>query len=600
MRHFSVGIPGKGGAKKLFIIIAAVAAVIPAASAAKNKNSGFAPHAAVCSRGGETVITFGNKEFTVKDDSAGGFNYNAAAQTLYYTVGSSFSSGTFDLYRVSADSKAPSLVDYGIDGDYYLSKNGAEIFYTKNDKSIGNSCAYHCQPGAEPAVFAKNVSEIFYDGENGVWFTRSRGSGKALFHFNLISGEQKELSAELKFARLFCSGGGNELVFGTGNEDEDLFALNIVYPGERPVLVSGNVIRAELDSYRAGGNLYFFTPTCDNSPWKQVVSDYSAQADSVMAEPDKNDYISFFGSSPGYEHDKSEYEQKLKRDKLRAALDREFIQSGISAPIYDVFVYNKNGAALLESGVDPNMAEAESAGEPKFVFKASEIQKKVDLTELVEAFDSGGTGAAFKKLRESYETENAPQKVYVSVLYGGAATRYPLEACPENCTFVFSQNGNILIAAANSPGSADIYCAVFDKDLVPGVFQKTDSGIKSYSVNGEELLYLKSGTVIHSKNGVKTELSTSADAFIARGEGKAYCFKKAKSADKSFGEDMFFCSNGGEKVVLKGVNLNSAATGFDGTTAILKKENNSSSLYICSETEKKKFCGDVDKLLYYF
>lgn len=558
-----------------FLVLAAAGAAVALTLGIKTKlNDNQADSAVVYEDGGAVFAFINGKKTEIEDHTADRFLFDETEERLYYTVASSFSNGTFDLYYLSPESKEPVLVDFGIQGDYHLGRNGATIYYAKRGEKSGalEGICYDLA-GKQMIAFTQNP-EAMYVPKSGreMYFTRLHGSTRVLYAYT--PGEKpRELFRGAEDVRLFDSEAGPELLFenGRGTENE---SLQIVYPGEKPLLISDGVRQVRWDEYRAGGNLYYCTACNNGMNWRAVIGDSLAQQDSALAEPVRGDYLSVFGYPLGYPTAKAAYDRKVKRDEMRAALDTGFADE---VGCFDVYAYNKNGSVLMAENVRSDRIKAVApAGEPKIVFGTVTSEKTdLDITDLTGISAGEGMEAALACAARTAAQKTKNNGLQMAVLYKGAVTSYGLQGYPQTAGFHFSQDGNSLLALSEQEGKSTLFFGSFSQEQKPGDGQKIDSGITDYRFTKNGAVYMKTGdadtvgTVCRWNGKTAETLSENSNAFLVKGE--VYSFKDYTSSangDKVTAD--YYCCTGGREILLgRGVAVNSISAGESGHIAFL-------------------------------
>lgn len=570
-------------------------------------------YAAVYQSSDGMVADLSGKTFVINNDSAGGFHYDKKSGRLYYTVPSSFKTGTFDLCYFSPDESSKGsdavLVDYGIDELYYLSSDGNKLFYIKTSEKSGvrEGCVFDTV-NKKITSFVQNAERMYPTGtDNMIFFTRLHSSDRVLYSYSCGDDAPIELARGIQRLESFEKENTVRLIYECRSEDGSGTALNMVKPGERPVLICPKAESVIYDGYEAGGNLYYFTKTDSGIAWKQVISDNLYDSDSKLEEPKKSDFFSFFGFSLGYNTAKAEYDRKVERDELRKALDTAFSPDPVNTPMCDAYVYNDSKSVKLAGSVSPESFKAGSSeNSPKLVFASTSISSTgLDLSDIYSYSRQNGIEEAVKYASARVTDGMTQSGLKVAVCYEGAVSVYDMTGHPDSADFSFTPDGAALYSfSRNVNGNYSVMSASFSDMLKPTAAEKVDTDVSDYRVDDNGLTYLKisggaaCGDLYSVKGGQKAVISNSSYAFASRGTGEIYSFKNYSSSGSNIFADYYSCGTDGEKLLVPDGRIDSLVVGESGKTCLLGRDGSGYSLFVCTPDGADEICDSVSKIIY--
>lgn len=592
------------GKKAKVILIAVLSVILLGAVAAIILITGNQPteelaNGAVVYEDGGAVFAFINgKKVKIENNTADRFAYDETGGRLFYTVASAYSQGTFDLYTLNAEDAEPSLLDYGITGVYYVGKNGESLYYIKQSGE-GNNPEGICYDlaGRQMITFAQNPEALYVPASaEEMYFTRLHGSNRVLYAYQ-PGGTPQELFRNAEEIRLF-DGDTPELFFESTAGSNNV-SLQIVYQGEKPLLVSDGVTEVLWDGYKAGGNLYYCTACNNGVSWRAVIGDTFAESDAVLTEPNRGDYFSVFGYYIGYSTAKAVYERKVRRDEVRSALDEAFAgQEGFC----DAYAYNKTGSVLLAESIrGADIKAAANAGEPKLLYGSiTASESDLDITDLTDISTESGIEAAVAQAAETVESKTENNGLQMAVIYQGAVSYYGLDGFPQQAGFCFSQDGSSVFALAKSGESETLYVGSFSEEQKPENGQQIADAVTDTCFTRNGVVYMKvtctdgAGTV-YRREGIETEtLSENSYAFLIK--GGVFTLKNYVSSanGENATADYYYCSGGREVPVGKAVRVNTVTAGASGRIAFLCE----SGLVLCSGEDTYTVSNQATHILY--
>ena len=304
----------------LVVIICAVVVITQVVGSKSAQNT----VTAVYKREGKSVVRIAGQELVIDDTTADDFACDKEHGRVFYRVNSASSDSLYDLCYVElkkGEITAPRIIDYGVEKDYGVS-NG-KVYYRKFNRSIGADDGCVCDPGDKKiSTFAENVSTVYtLDGASEIYFIKMHGDTRVLYRFD---GEQPTEAAR-NVVGVYTYNGVDKphIIFEKKSQTVNgATEIYIAEAGGQPALICDNAVSVMYDNYRPGGNLYYFTSSDESVSWSYVISDNYEESDKSVTRPRRTDFFSFFGVSADYNKALREYQDKLIRDEIRAALNR--------------------------------------------------------------------------------------------------------------------------------------------------------------------------------------------------------------------------------------------------------------------------------------
>lgn len=544
----------------------------------------------VYKKDGSNIVRINGKEAVVSDTSASGFKCDTEAKRVFYTVDSAYADGLSDLYYIElhrSEISEPKIIDYGVESIFEVVSG--KVYYLKENEHAGANDGCVCDiDKSKIETFAGNVESVMaMDGSNSVFFTKLHGENRVLYKYS--SGSPVEVCRGLANIYRYNDCENPHILYE--KEAEPGNELYIAYAEGAPELICDSVYKVMYDEYVPGGNLYYFSSSSDSISWSYVIADSYEEADKAITKPNREDYVSVFGVSAEYNEARRNYEDKLIRDEIRAALNQTVEKGEFSAPIFTAFAYNKDGSFKIAESIDPSKVCCVAAhGEPKIIFESSEVVSAVtDLGTLVDIAQRS-TMAEVIDYARSVVSESVTENGMAFAAYGSnGAVGYPLTGYDGSKTlFSFSDDGTRLFAFVRDSQGArlNLYTNSLDDTLKPSEQVNVDTRIASYRFVGDSVLYLKadvgknSGDIYSYNGSANTKLSNAADAFTVENTHDVIILKQHADNNSHPTADYYIYGENGETLIADDALVSSFNFTENGKAAFITDSDNSGSLWM--------------------
>ena len=506
----------------LVVIICAVVVITQVVGSKSAQNT----VTAVYKREGKSVVRIAGQELVIDDTTADDFACDKEHGRVFYRVNSASSDSLYDLCYVElkkGEITAPRIIDYGVEKDYGVS-NG-KVYYRKFNRSIGADDGCVCDPGDKKiSTFAENVSTVYtLDGASEIYFIKMHGDTRVLYRFD---GEQPTEAAR-NVVGVYTYNGVDKphIIFEKKSQTVNgATEIYIAEAGGQPALICDNAVSVMYDNYRPGGNLYYFTSSDESVSWSYVISDNYEESDKSVTRPRRTDFFSFFGVSADYNKALREYQDKLIRDEIRAAL---------------------NECVANETAMDTLV----------------DIAQRSNMSEVI-------------KYAKSIVTDSVVSDgMAVAANIGGSPVSHPLAGYDKSKTlFSFSEDGSRIFALVrdNAGERLSLFTNSIDPSGAPSGEVGVDTGISSYRFTEDSVVYLKSdigkGTGdVFAYNGEKSvKLANAANAFQLEKGDNIVILKNYDSNASDPTADLYVYEDGKEKQVASNVSTDSLICSQDG------------------------------------
>lgn len=544
----------------------------------------------VYKKDGSNVVRINGKETVVADTSAANFKCDSEAKRVFYTVDSAYADGLYDLYYIElhrSEITKPQIIDYGVESIFEVVSG--KVYYLKENEQAGANDGCVCDiDNGKIEAFAGNVESVLaMNGSNAVYFTKLHGKNRVLYKYS--SGSPVEICRGLVNIYRYNDCENPHILYE--KESESGNELYIAYAEGAPELICDNAYKVMYDEYAPGGNLYYFSSSSDNISWSYVIADGYEETDKAITKPNREDFVSVFGVSAEYNEARRNYEDKLIRDEIRAALNETVAKGEFSAPIFTAFAYNENGSFKIAENIDPSRVCCVAAhGEPKIIFESSEVVSAItDLGTLVDIAQRS-TMAEVIDYARSVVSESITSSGMAFAAYGSeGAVSYPLTGYDGSKTlFSFSDDGARLYAFVRDSQGArlNLYTNSFDASLKPSEQVNVDTRIASYRFVGDSVLYLKadvgknSGDIFSYGGSDSTKLSNAADAFTVENEQDIIILKQHADNNSHPTADYYIYAEDEETLIADDALVASFKFTENGKAAFITDSDNSGSLWI--------------------
>lgn len=569
----------------LVVIICAVVVITQVVSSKSAQNT----VTAVYKREGKSVVRIAGQELVIDDTTADDFACDKEHGRVFYRVNSASSDSLYDLCYVElkkGEITAPRIIDYGVEKDYGVS-NG-KVYYRKFNRSIGADDGCVCDPGDKKiSTFAENVSTVYtLDGASEIYFIKMHGDTRVLYRFD---GEQPTEAAR-NVVGVYTYNGVDKphIIFEKKSQTVNgATEIYIAEAGGQPALICDNAVSVMYDNYRPGGNLYYFTSSDESVSWSYVISDNYEESDKSVTRPRRTDFFSFFGVSADYNKALREYQDKLIRDEIRAALNECVANGDFSVPAFTAFAYTPNGVLKVADDVDPTRVYSVAAnGEPKIIFESMKVLSgETAMDTLVDIAQRSNMSEVIKYAKSIVTDSVVSDGMTVAANIGGSPVSHPLAGYDKSKTlFSFSEDGSRIFALVrdNAGERLSLFTNSIDPSGAPSSEVGVDTGISSYRFTEDSVVYLKSdigkGTGdVFAYNGEKSvKLANAANAFQLEKGDNIVILKNYDSNASDPTADLYVYEDGKEKQVASNVSTDSLICSQDGVLGYISVDDSGS------------------------
>lgn len=569
----------------LVVIICAVVVITQVVGSKSAQNT----VTAVYKREGKSVVRIAGQELVIDDTTADDFACDKEHGRVFYRVNSASSDSLYDLCYVElkkGEITAPRIIDYGVEKDYGVS-NG-KVYYRKFNRSIGADDGCVCDPGDKKiSTFAENVSTVYtLDGASEIYFIKMHGDTRVLYRFD---GEQPTEAAR-NVVGVYTYNGVDKphIIFEKKSQTVNgATEIYIAEAGGQPALICDNAVSVMYDNYRPGGNLYYFTSSDESVSWSYVISDNYEESDKSVTRPRRTDFFSFFGVSADYNKALREYQDKLIRDEIRAALNECVANGDFSVPAFTAFAYTPNGVLKVADDVDPTRVYSVAAnGEPKIIFESMKVLSgETAMDTLVDIAQRSNMSEVIKYAKSIVTDSVVSDGMAVAANIGGSPVSHPLSGYDKSKTlFSFSEDGSRIFALVrdNAGERLSLFTNSIDPSGAPSSEVGVDTGISSYRFTEDSVVYLKSdigkGTGdVFAYNGEKSvKLANAANAFQLEKGDNIVILKNYDSNASDPTADLYVYEDGKEKQVASNVSTDSLICSQDGVLGYISVDDSGS------------------------
>ena len=363
--------------------------------------------------------------------------------------------------------------------------------------------------------------------------------------------------------------------------------IYIAEAGGQPALICDNAVSVMYDNYRPGGNLYYFTSSDESVSWSYVISDNYEESDKSVTRPRRTDFFSFFGVSADYNKALREYQDKLIRDEIRAALNECVANGDFSVPAFTAFAYTPNGVLKVADDVDPTRVYSVAAnGEPKIIFESMIVLSgETAMDTLVDIAQRSNMSEVIKYAKSIVTDSVVSDGMTVAANIGGSPVSHPLAGYDKSKTlFSFSEDGSRIFALVrdNAGERLSLFTNSIDPSGAPSSEVGVDTGISSYRFTEDSVVYLKSdigkGTGdVFAYNGEKSvKLANAANAFQLEKGDNIVILKNYDSNASDPTADLYVYEDGKEKQVASNVSTDSLICSQDGVLGYISVDDSGS------------------------
>ncbi len=558
--------------------------------------------------GNEFVVRINDKEFTLPDKDAVNFRTDVKEKRVYYTVPSSYGEDLYDLYYVELEKgeiTLPAIIDFGVGKNFEAA--AGKVYYLKYNKntSAKDGCVAEID-SQKLTTFASNVDEIFIMGESGIYFTKMHGVTKVLYSF--FGETPSEVCRNIVQIYGFGNAEKPHLIYEAKNgASPSSSQLYVAYEGESPDIICDSATNVIYDSYKPGGNLYYFTTSVETVSWSYIISDEFAESDKTMVKPNRLDYWDIFGVSSAYNDAYVAYQDKMIRDEIRAALDKTVEVGGFSAPVYTAFAYNGESVCKVAQNIDPSKVYAyASYGEPRVIYESISIKKQeTDMATLSQIAARSGMEEVINYACSIVQNSVESKGMAVSIAKGDTCTAYELTEYDKSRTqFSFSDDGkNIYALVKDMQGERYTLYTNSLSQSKPSSRETVAAGVTSFGVKNNSAVYLKTdaGKVtgdIFSFDGTESlKISNAAVDFVLNGSEDILVLKEYNSFYSEPLADCYAYYDNEEIKIGNSVVVSSFVARKDGACAFIENIDGETVLRLYSDGETAEINNGVSEII---
>lgn len=539
----------------------------------------------VYSKGNETVVRIGDIEKNITDSSASMFMCDEKSERVFYIVESAYSSNLFDLYFIEKNRSeiiGPKIIDIGIQQNYDVVDG--KVYYLKRNISAGAYEGCVCDVDDNKIeTFAVNVENIYPLDSDVFYYTKIHGNDRVLYKYT--DSESTEVSRALVKVSCYNDTENPHIIYekktaANGSTTE----LYVAYADVGAEMICDNTAFVMYDNYEAGGNLYYFTSSEKSVSWSYVIADQYAETDPAIVKPKRDDFLAILGISSEYNEAFKEYQHKLIRDEIRAALNESVSKGEFSVPVFNAFAYNESGTHMIAQNIDPkNIYTVSVYGVPKIIFESTEVlPADTDINALVEI-------AQRSEMKDVivYAKTIVSDSVKSKGMAYAACGDNGMVSCAlngynkSNTLFSFSRNGEMIYAFVRESqgGKLNLYSNSINDNFIPAAEKIVDTGISSYYFSDDSVIYLKSdqnktsGDIFNYNGEKSVKLSNSASAFVVKNHKDIIILKNYKSDGSLQTADFYLYSDGKEVLMGESVDVERFSCSDNGKICYITADN---------------------------
>lgn len=565
----------------------------------------------VYEKNNQLIVNIDKLETVITDSTADSFICDSENNRVFYTVASSYSDGLYDLYYIEkhrSELTKPRIIDYGIEKDYVLSSG--KIFYLKNNSQAGANEAYVCDfENSTIKPFSTNVESIYpLDNSDIIYFIKLHGNERVLHKY---SGDaSSEVDRNISAIHLYNNCEKPHILYESDSMVYNgMTELFIAYSEGAPELICDNTHSVMYDEYSPDGNLYYFTSSSENISWSYVISDSYADSDKTITRPKRDSFLSILGISVEYNQKLREYQDKLVRDEIRAALNESVEKGDFSAPVYTAFAYNSDGSHKIAENIDPsNVLCVSPLGNPKLIYEGAEITENVaDISSLVDIAQRSAMAEVIEYARSVVKNSVKTTGIKICGCNQNSSSEYLLEGYDKTKTsFSFSVDGNRIFALVrDSAGDRlRLYSCQLGSDMKPSQNVNINNGIFSYYFIGNSVVYMKSdigkntGDIYLYDGNENIKLSNAVNALKVDNSDNIVILKNYDETviPKA---DYYMIKDGKEELIAENILVDSFNIVESGKSAFIINSENERELKVYYEGSSSVISDDVSEIVMY-
>ena len=543
--------------------------------------------------GTETFIRIDGKECTVSDMSAEGFKCDVENNRVFFAVESSQEDGLYDLYYTEkrrSELIEPKIIDVGVERGFDVVSG--KIYYLKKNYDAGAYDGCVCDiDNSKIETFSANVESIFaLEGTEKLYFTKMHGDNKVLYSYD--DKTPKEICRDIVNVFGYNDTDRPHILYERKSQvNPGMTELYIAYADSDPELICDNTYLVMFDDYTAGGNLYYYTSGRESISWSAVISDEYAESDKEITKPIRDNFFAILGISAEYNKALRQYQDKLVRDEIRAALNESVENGEFSAPIFTAFAYNSNGTFRIAENIDPrNVYTVADFGEPKMIFESTQIvSNQTDMGTLVSIAQRSTMSEVIKYARSLVDESVASNGMAFAAYGSNGAVSYELNGYDNKKTlFTFTKSGSRIFAfVRDTKGERlTLYTNSINDKLMPSAGVNVDTGVSSYHIVGDSVLYLKAdigkntGDLFSYDGENCIKLSNAANAFTVENSEDIIILKEHNLSGSQPTADYYLYNGSEEELISNDIIVSSFDFTDSGKAAYISGSDSGNALWI--------------------
>ncbi len=535
----------------------------------QNKEDSY--FAVIYSKSGSDYFKSSKGEFELTEDTKSGTVISKDRRKLFYFTASKIGSNKLDLHCCDLTSsrkisKGGYIVDSGVGSDISINDTGKYLIYSKKNDANGEVLFYLYNTEKKNSTkIESNIKEVFIlPDDDGVYFTKTQDSKIALYKY-IYNKTPEIIATSVKKVTFYASKEKSALVFETNENSTVTSELYIIYGLDAKTLVSPDVTDVLYDKYVAGGNLYYFKAGKENISWKEIIADDTEIQDSQMMEPEKSDFVFIFGYSYKYRKAIEDYQLKLRRDDLRASIDRLVDGENLITAQFDCYAYNKTGTVKVGKNISPaSIYSVSNSASPMLVYEKNVYQLSditlSDIDEMMSDKDIAEVNSYVSTVLINAATSKGICLAFPGNVEGVDLNIDQLEA--KGCEFGFSADGKALyvIIKEATVFESTLYKITIKND-VASQREVIDINISSFGFSGDTVWYLKidngsnEGSLYSYTQGNLKAVVDAVYSFICFDDSSVLIFRNHKQNQGELLADLYRCSDGSSMLIDENINL---------------------------------------------
>lgn len=388
-----------------------------------NGKKNDSPVSMIYSSGKTSFIRLENED-SFKANNVSEVKVSSDRMKIFYSVNTKSKIGKHDIKYIDASKRTSlnnggSLICSGVDDGWSVNNDGTFLCYNTTVSGV-KQCYFYSVAETKAKQLPSGIDEMFLPSSGDViYFTRRNGSIYSL-HRMRFGEDASNVASEISHVKFCNSDDGFEIIYTVEADKGQTFDVYSVRNLEKPVQICSGASEVYLNDYTYGGNLYYFKSSNSAVDWHDFVNDSFFETDMKLERPSEGDYMKEYGfiikryilDKSAYNNAVAKYENKLRRDEIRAELDKIDFDLAFDGE-YTCNVYNQYTNKILATGVSlNNVLNFAQTGTPRVILRKSviKVENKFDMNELVKYANKSNAEKASdyvrENVRESYETSD--------------------------------------------------------------------------------------------------------------------------------------------------------------------------------------------------